>query len=291
MKDEIQKLLAEGIIEPSVSLWRTQVVVTKSEIHKRRMVIDYSLTVNRFTLLDAYPLPRIDDQINEIVQHKYFSTLDLTSAYYQIPLAIEDRPFTVFEANGKLYQYCHLPFGVTNGVSAFQRIMDGIIEHHKLKGTFAYLDNITIGGHSQQEHDKFLSAFLEVAKNLHLTFNESKSIISVDEVYVLNCCVSHKCIKPDPERLKPLIDLPAPKNRRILQRVVGMFAYYAKWLPNFSEKIRPLMRATIFPLPNDVAATFKHLKQDLSKACLGSIDENAPFTIECDASNFAVAAA
>jgi len=105
MKEEIHKLLAEGIIEPSVSPWRAQVVVTKNETYKRRMVIDYSQTVNRFTLLDAYPLPRIDD---EIAQHKYFSTLDLTSAYYQIPLAIEDRPFKAFEAKGKLYQSCRL---------------------------------------------------------------------------------------------------------------------------------------------------------------------------------------
>jgi len=158
--------------------------------------------------------------------------------------------------------------------------MNGIIEHHKLKGTFTYLDNITIGGRSQQEHDENLSAFLEVAKKLHFTFSESKSIISVNEVHVLGYCVSHKCIKPDPERLKPLIDLPAPKNRRDLQRVVGIFAYYAKWLPNFSEKIRPLMSVTLFPLSDDVAATFKRLKQDLSKAYLDSIDENAPFTIE-----------
>ena len=155
MKEEIQKLLAEGIIEPSVSPWRAQVVVTKSETHKRRMVIDCCQTVNRFTLLDAYPLHRIDDQINEIAQHKYFSTLDLTSVYYQISLAIEDRPFTAFEANGKIYQYCHLPFGVTNGISAFQRIKDGVIEQHELKGTFACLDNIAMVGRSQHEHDKY----------------------------------------------------------------------------------------------------------------------------------------
>ena len=105
MKEEIHKLLAEGIIEPSVSPWRAQVVVTKNETYKRRMVIDYSQTVNRFTLLDAYPLPRIDD---EIAQHKYFSKLDLTSTYYETPLCIEDRPFTAFEASSKLYQYCRL---------------------------------------------------------------------------------------------------------------------------------------------------------------------------------------
>ena len=173
-----------------MSPWRAWVLVTKSETHKRRKVIDYCQTVNRFTILEAYPLPRIAHQINQFAQHQYFSTLDLTSTYCQIPLAIEDRQFTAFEADGNLYQYCRLPFGVTNGVSAFQPIMGGITEHHKLKRTFAFLDNITVGGSSQQEHDGNPSAFLEVAKNLHLTVNES--IISVTEVNELDYSVSLK---------------------------------------------------------------------------------------------------
>ena len=96
------------------------------------MVIDYSLTINRFTNLDHYSLPRIDDQINEIVTNEIYSTLDLKSAYYQIPFAPKDREETIFEANGKLYQYCRLPFKVCNRVSAFQRIIDNMIEKHNL---------------------------------------------------------------------------------------------------------------------------------------------------------------
>ena len=93
------------------------------------MVIDNSQTINRFTALDAYPLPRIDQQVNELAKCKWFSTLDLKSAYYQMPLATEDRAYSAFEADGKLYQYCRLPFGVgvTNGVSCFQRIIDSVI--------------------------------------------------------------------------------------------------------------------------------------------------------------------
>ena len=69
------------------------------------MVIDYSQTINRFTHLDAYPLPRIDEQINSIAKAKYYSTVNLKSAYYQVPLAEKDREYTAFEPNGKLYQY------------------------------------------------------------------------------------------------------------------------------------------------------------------------------------------
>jgi len=97
-------------------------------------------------------------------------------------------------------------------------------------------------------------------------------------------------LNPEPVRLKPLHDLPAPINRRELQHVVGMFAYYAKCLPNLSEKTRPLMLATLFAQSDDVATTFKRLKKGLSKVCLGSIDENASFTKKCDASIFAIAA-
>jgi len=136
IQEEISKLLKEEIIEPSQSSWRAQVLITKDERHKKRMVIDYSQTVNRFTHLDAYPLFRIDEQINEIAKAKYYSTVDLKSAYYQVPyystvdlksayyqvpLVKEDREYTAFEANGKLYQYCRMPFGMTNGVSTYYR--------------------------------------------------------------------------------------------------------------------------------------------------------------------------
>ena len=80
IQSETQKLLTEGIIEPSTSPWRAQVVVTVNEMHKKRMVIDYSQTINRFTLLDAYPLPRIDDVVNSVAKYRHFSTIDLKSA-------------------------------------------------------------------------------------------------------------------------------------------------------------------------------------------------------------------
>ena len=90
IKEEISRLLEEGIIEPSHSSWHSQVLITKDENHKRHMVIDYSQTVNHFTHLDTYPLPRIDELINEIAKSKYYSTVDLKSVYYQVPLATED---------------------------------------------------------------------------------------------------------------------------------------------------------------------------------------------------------
>ena len=105
------------------------------------LCVDYSTTINVYTNQDAYLLSKIEDQINELSKYKYFSTFDLKSAYHQIPIKEEDRPFIAFEANGKLYQYKRIPFGVTNGVAAFQHIVDKIVEQEKLTQAFPYLDN------------------------------------------------------------------------------------------------------------------------------------------------------
>ena len=287
---KVQKLLNDGIIEPSSSPWRAQVLVVDDGRHKKRMVIDFSQTVNRYTMLDAYPLPRLDDQVNSISQFKVFSTLDLKSAYYQVALLKEERPYTAFEACGNVYQYCRIPFGVINGVSAFQRIIDGIIKDNDLTGTFAYLDNITICGMDKTDHDKNLSTFLDTAKRLNLTFNDSKSTLCPVEIDLLGYRVSHGLIKPDPDRLRPLLELQSPNNNSELKRLCGMFAYYAKWIPNFSEKIRPLYAVQNFPLTDAENAAFNTLRKELANACLGTIDESKPFTIECDASISAIAA-
>jgi len=254
------------------------------------MVIDYSQIINRFTELDAYPLPKTDHQVHEVTKCKLFSTLDLKSAYYQIPLDPKDRVYTAFEANRKIYQYQRLPFGVTNGVSAFQRIIDSIISQSGLQRTYAYLDNITIGGTSKAEHDQNLQRFLEAASQFNLTY-EAKSVVAVPQIDTLGYRVSHGLVKPDPERLHPLIELPVPQNHRELKRCLGMFAYYDRWIKNYSGKVEPLtIKSVSFPLSHDALAAFEQLRSELRNACLGCIDQREPFTVECDASDFAIAA-
>ena len=235
-------------------------------------------------------MPKIERVINEVAKGKFFSAIDFKSAYHQVPLSDNDKPFTAFEACGKLYQFCRLPFGVTNGVAAFQRFIDDFIESNKLKGTIAYLDDVTIFGETKQQHDERLDAFLSAAKEWNLTLNMDKSVFSVKELSLLGHLVSHDCIRPNPEHLKPLIDLKPPENNKSLKRCLGMFSYYSKWIPNFSGKVRPLVKVVSFPLSDEPLQAFEQLKADLLNSCLGCIFENEPFTIECDASEFAIAA-
>jgi len=241
-------VLKNDIIEPSSSPWRAQVLTVNDGRHKKRLVIDYSRTVNRFTLLDAYPLPCIDDLNNTIAKGRIFSALDLKSAYHQIHLHEKDREFTAFEACGKLFQYRRLPFGVTNGVSVFQRMIDSIIEKYELSGTYAYLDNVTVVGIDQADHDRRLEAFLRAAQAENLTLHDAKCETNETEIDFLGYRVSHNFIRPDPKRLEPLMNLPVPRSKGELQRAAGLFAYYAKWIANVSSKARPLHQALKYNL-------------------------------------------
>ncbi|PFX19707.1 Retrovirus-related Pol polyprotein from transposon gypsy [Stylophora pistillata] len=303
---ETIRLLAEAIIEPSTSPWRAQVVISKDPLqrHKKRLCIDYSQTAN------AYPLPRIDDMVNNLASHKVFSTFDLNrgyymaawgyefylrvlkylSAYHQVPIKDADRKYTGFEANGRLYQFCRIPFGVTNGVAVFQRAMDKFVEEESLKETFPYLDNITVAEHDLREHDDNVKKFREAVQRRQLTLNESKTVESKTSLNLLGYCIGNGLIAPDQERLRPLKEFPPPENSQSLKRIVGMLAYYAKWVPNFFEKIRPLSQTTTFPLDENALSAFTTLKKELERASLHSVDESLPFIVETDASETALSA-
>ena len=256
---------------------------------KKRLVIDYSETINRYTFPTAYPLPRIADIVQNLAKYRFFSRIDLKSAYHQVPIAKEDQYFTAFEADGALYEFTRIPFGVTNGVACFQECLNNIIKERKLLDTFAYLDDVTICGASKSEHDRNLENFLKVAGELNLTINEEKSKFCSTQVAILGHLVEYDSIKPDPDRLKPLLDLEPPTDGKTMKRVMGFFSHYSKWVQNFSKKIQVLVQSS-FPMNDSALKVFQGLKEEIAEASLGAIDNDGPFVVETDASDFALAA-
>ena len=193
------------------------------------------------------------------------STAHWTSknAYHQVHLKDNEKHYTTFEACGKLYQFRRIPFGVTNGVAYFQRIIDDIIQTENLKETYAYLDNITVCRRTQEEHDQNLDRFMETAQKYNLTFNHDKSIISKQEINLLGYTITKGDIKPDPERLRPLMELPLSADRPALQRALGMFSHYSRWIPRYSERVRPLVQSSSFPLENAAKEAFEGIREGI----------------------------
>ncbi|XP_031355746.1 uncharacterized protein LOC116180058 [Photinus pyralis] len=232
IKEEIRKLLMEGIIEESTSPWRAQVLITKNATHKKRLVIDYSQTINRYTLLDAYPLPNMEELVSNISNYSIFSAIDLQSAYHQIPILSEERLYTVFEAHGNLYQFRRIPFGVTNGVSSFQGVLDWIIREEELEGTYVYLDDITICGKTLQEHDKNLEKFMAAASKYGLTINKEKNS--------RESTVSNRHLAPlnqEGERIPDMINIEQPETSDSDQSPVEQVGEPRSFLDSESERI------------------------------------------------------
>ena len=287
--EEVERLLSEGIIELSSSPWRAQVVATRNERHKKRLVIDFSQTINKFTYLDAYRLPNLNETVNTIDQYCVCSVIDLKCAYHQGPLPNSDKKCTAFEANGRLYPFCRIPFGVTSRISAFQRTIDSFIAEEGLTDTFAYLDDVTICGNGQEHHDKNLTKFLDAASRRNLTLNRDKCVFSTKKIALLSYMVFKGEIRPDPERLQPLKSLPPLNDMASQKRISGMVAYFSQWIRDFSGKIKPLVQNTSFPLSKALLA-FYQLKNDIELSDICAVNETAPFQVETDASEFALAA-
>ncbi|XP_026328609.1 uncharacterized protein LOC113236663 [Hyposmocoma kahamanoa] len=234
IKEEVRKLLADGIIEESTSPWRAQVLITKNVNHKKRLVIDYSQTINRYTHLDAYPLPNIEELVSQISRYRIFSAIDLQSAYHQVPILLEERHFTAFEALGNLYQFLRIPFGVTNGVSSFQRTIDWVIRKEDLKGTFAYLDDITICGKTQLEHDKNLRNSWQLPRNMASLSTKKRNLPIENWEKVLNqalhcirsllctatCCTPHERMFTHTRRSSNGVSIPTwlTESEKVLMR-------------------------------------------------------------------------
>ena len=149
-------------------------------------------------------------------KYSIFSTLDLKSAYDQVAIKLEDKPYTEFEAVGRLYQFRRIPFGVTNRVASFQRKIDKIITDEKLEGTFAYIDNVIVCGHDQKDNDENLRRFIDAVDKYNITLNKDKYSFGPNKINQLGYTVSNGSMAPEPEQLKSLLELPVPNNIRAL---------------------------------------------------------------------------
>ncbi|KAA3671022.1 uncharacterized protein DEA37_0003302, partial [Paragonimus westermani] len=247
---------------------RALVLVTSNVNHKKRMVVDFSQTVYRFTYLDAYPLTRIDELVEKISHYEIYTTLDLQSAHHQVPFREDEKLNTAFEACGNLYQFCRIPFGVKNGVAYFQRLINNIITTANVKDTFAYVDNVTICGEDKSGHNINYGKFLNAAKEYGLTFNEDKTTIAAHTITLLGFQITHGVIEPDPERFRASRELPPSFDVKSRQRNVGMFAFYSNGISHLSDKVHNLIHNKIFPLPDRVKQTFEDLKRELENAAV-----------------------
>ena len=168
--------------------------------------------------------------------------------------------------------------------------MANFVQEENLAGVFPYMDNITICGNDQAEHDVNLDLFLRAAERKNMTYNDAKSVFSTRRLAILGHIIEEGEIRPDPERLRPLQELPVPTDAKSLGRCKGLFSYYSQWIPRFSDRMKPINECKTFPLPAEAVAAFNSIKESIAESVVTAIDKDLPFEVETDASDVALAA-
>ena len=189
--------------------WCALMVVMPKSNSKVRICVDLT-KLNQFVQCENHPLPTIETTLGKLAGARYFSRLDANSGFWQIKLSEKSRPLTTFITPWGRYCFNVLPFGISSGSEKFQKSMSQILEG--LDGVECNIDDILIYGRSQEEHDERLEAVLNRLSNANVTFNAQKCVFSVSKVKFLGQIVGSDGVKPDPEKLLAIVDMPHPTN-------------------------------------------------------------------------------
>lgn len=295
MWEEVARLLKEEIIEPSDSDWASPVVMIKKSNGQWRFCIDFR-KVNTVSKKDAYPIPNMVGILDQLRQAHYITTLDLSQAYFQIPMAEKARPITAFIVPGRgLFQFKRMPFGLSNAPATMQRFIEKILGPQLYPHVFVYLDDIIIVATTFDEHLKWLKIVLDKIKAAGLTLNREKSEFCRTEVSYLGFIVNRTGLQVDPAKTAPVVEFPAPRNIKQLRRFLGMASWYRRFIPDFATVAVPLQKLTrksqSWTWSEEQETAFNQLKDHLTTApTLSCPDFTLPFSLQTDASSVGLGA-
>ncbi len=293
MQEEVQYLLEQGLAIPSSSPWASPCLLVPKEDGQLRFCTDYR-RVNAVTIPDAYPLPRVDDLIDEVGQAKFVTKLDLLKGYYQIALTERAQIVSAFITPFGPFQYVVAPFGMRNCPATFQRAMKKIMQG--LKGVLVYLDDILIFSHDWDDHLYQIQNVLSRLQEANLTVKLAKSTFGAATVSYLGHQIGQGSVRPKTANVDAVLKYPTPTTRRELRRFLGMAGFYLRFCPNFADAAGPLTRLTSGNVAYEWTPACQHafnqLKNLLAREpVLRAADFSKPFIIHTDASDHASGAA
>jgi hypothetical protein len=288
------KMQKQGIIRPSTGAWASPIVLVRKKNGEVRHCVDYR-RLNAVTKKDAFPIPRVSDCLDAVSGSCYFSTLDITSAYHQIPVRKTDIPKTAFATKFGLYEYITMPFGLCNASPTFQRVMEIALSGLQWTTCLIYQDDVIIPSRTFDEHITRLRLVFERIGQAGLKLRPEKCELLKPEVVFLGHVVTRDGVLPNPSNVSKLVHWPTPQNVTDVRAILGMGSYYRRFIRNFSILMKPLIDLTKAKTPfawsAECCAALEVLKQKLtSPEVMAYPMENCHFILDTDASNFAIGA-
>ncbi|KAI5148608.1 hypothetical protein ENBRE01_0423 [Enteropsectra breve] len=235
----VKKLKQAGIIRDSMSPWASSIIPVKKKDGEIRLCIDFR-GLNNITKKDCYPIPRIDEILDELSGANYFTCLDATSGYYQIEIVEADKEKTAFRWKGGLYEFNRMPFGLCNAPATFQRAMDVVFNN--IRGVFVlpYLDDIIIYSKTAEDHINHLKIIAERLLQANIALNKKKCKFFKTELEILGNIVSGNSVKPAKSKVEAINNYRRPNNIKELRSYLGLLNYCRQFIPNLSEVVEPL---------------------------------------------------
>jgi transposase InsO family protein len=294
IEHHVQSMLENDVIEEADSPWGAPVFLTDKKDSAKRFVVDFR-KLNEITRKDKFPMPHIDDALDQIAGCTLFSVLDCTAGYWQVPLTETAKPKTAFQTTSGQYQFKVMPFGLANAPSTFQRMMKRMLTGLDMP---VYLDDIINATRSETEHIDRLEELFRRLRAAGLKLKPSKCSFGQRRIEYLGFVISDGTIQPNPTKVKAIREYPTPLTPSQLQRFLGMCLFYSRFVRHFAKLASPLY-AVQNKTPKAFTREWDTVHQDAFEALrtalstdswLAQPDFATTFFIDVDASQEAVGA-
>ncbi|KAJ0455956.1 putative nucleotidyltransferase, Ribonuclease H [Helianthus annuus] len=269
LMSQLQDLLEKGFIRPSMSPWGAPVLFVKKKDGSMRMCIDYR-ELNKLTVKNRYPLPRIDDLFDQLQGASWFSKIDLRSGYHQLRVKENDVPKTAFRTRYGHFEFLVMSFGLTNAPVAFMDLMNRVCKPMLDRSVIVFIDDILVYSRNEAEHANHLREVLEVLRRERLYAKFSKCAFWLREVQFLGHVISAEGILVDPSKVEAVSKWSPPKNPSETRSFLGLAGYYRRFIQDFSKIATPMTKLTCknekFVWGSDQEKAFQTLKEKLTCA-------------------------
>ncbi|GJR60877.1 putative reverse transcriptase domain-containing protein [Tanacetum coccineum] len=269
LAEQLQELSDKGFIRPSSSPWGAPVLFVKKKDGSFRMYIDYH-KLNKLTVKNRYPLPRIDDLFDQLQGSSVYSKIDLRLGYHQLRVREEDILKTAFRTRYGHYEFQVMPFGLTNAPEVFMDIMNRVCKPYLDKSVIVFIDDILIYSKNKEEHEEHLKLILELLKKEELYAKFSKCEFWILKVQFLGHVIDSKGIHVDPAKIESIKDWASPKSPTEIRQFLGLAGYYRRFIEGFSKIAKSMTKLTQknvkFDWGEKEEAAFQLIKQKLCSA-------------------------
>ena len=293
LKRQVQDLLDKGFVRESISPCAVPALLVPKKDGSWRMCVD-SRAINRITVKYRFPIPMLDDMLDQLSGAVFSTKIDLKSGYHQIRMKPGDEWKTAFKTKEGLYEWLVMPFGLSNAPSTFMRVMNQVLRPFLSSFVVAYFDDILIYSKTAQEHVEHVSQVLTVLRENQLFANPEKCIWMVDKLIFLGYVVTGDGILPDESKVRAIVDWPAPTTLTELRSFLGLAGFYRRFVKRYSEIAAPLtdlLKLNQFGWNDTAQAAFDEMKVKLTQAPLLVLpDFDKVFEVDCDASKTGIGA-